>query len=122
MKKRYAIIIGLVCFGVLATQSVSAALPSLVPEVCTGTAEISECNLDAVELMFTNVAQIILGVTGSVALAVFIYGGILFMISSGNPTNVAKGTKVLKTAVIGLALVILAGTALKILLKVLSGA
>lgn len=106
----------------VAAQSATAAFPSLVPEGCQGDANIADCNLSTVELMFTNVAKIILGVTGSLALAVFVYGGILFMISSGNPSNVAKATKVLRTAVIGLALIILSGTAIKILLKVLSGA
>lgn len=105
----------------MAAQSAAAAFPSLVPEGCQGEANIADCNLSTVELMFTNVAKIILGVTGSLALAVFVYGGILFMVSSGNPANVAKATKVLRTAVIGLALIILSGTAIKILLKVLGG-
>jgi len=122
MKRNYLIIFGLICLGVMAAQSVAAAFPSLVPPGCQGEANIADCNLSTVELMFTNAAKIILGITGSLALAVFVYGGILYMVSGGNPTNVAKATKVLKTATIGLALVILSGSAIKILLKVLSGA
>ena len=121
MIKRYLIIFSLICFGVMVAQSAAAAFPSLVPVGCQGDANIADCNLSTVEMMFTDVAKIILGLTGSISLAVFVYGGILFMVSSGNPANVAKATKVLRTATIGLALVILAGSAIKILLKVLGG-
>lgn len=123
MRKKFILTMAAVGVWItMAAGSAQAKFPSLVPDECTGDAPITSCDLTAVEKTLTNVAQIILGVAGSVALAVFVYGGILYMISAGNPTNVAKATKALRTAGIGLALIILSGSAIKVLLKVLSGA
>jgi len=52
-----------------------------------------------------NVAQWILGISGSLALLFFIYGGFTFLISGGNSTQVDKGKKILSGAIIGLVLV-----------------
>lgn len=52
------------------------------------------------------IIQAILGVTGSVALLAFIYGGFLWLISAGNPDQVKKGKEVMKWAVLGLAVII----------------
>lgn len=100
------------------------AFPSLVPEVCQGAAPVGEggCNLTAVEQTLANVAQIILGVTGSLTLLMFVIGGVMYMLSGGNSGKVEKANKIIKTTVLGLAIILLAGVAIKVLLKVLTGA
>lgn len=54
---------------------------------------------------FANIATWILGITGSLALAFFIYGGIMFMVSGGNSDRVNQAKQILIGAVIGLIIV-----------------
>ena len=68
-----------------------------------------------------NVSQIILGVAGSIALLVFVIAGILFMISQGNSDKIGKATSMMKAAVIGIAIILLAGLAIQILITKLTG-
>lgn len=51
------------------------------------------------------VSQIILGLTGSLALLAFIYGGVMFLISAGNKERVEQAKKIIIGAVIGLIIV-----------------
>ena len=46
-----------------------------------------------------------LGLTGAVALVMFIYGGFLMMFSGGNPSAVKKGKDTLVMAVLGLVVI-----------------
>lgn len=52
-----------------------------------------------------NISKWLLGITGSLALLAFIYGGVVFLISAGNTEMVAKGKKIIIGAVIGLLIV-----------------
>ncbi|MDD4290237.1 MAG: pilin [Patescibacteria group bacterium] len=56
------------------------------------------------DLMGTIIATL-LGVVGSLSLVMFIYGGILWIISGGNEDNVKKGKETLKWAVFGIVIV-----------------
>ncbi len=47
----------------------------------------------------------LLGITGSLALLFFIYGGVLFLISGGNKERIEKAKKTLVNSVIGIVLV-----------------
>lgn len=104
------------------------AFPSLVPEACLGDAPVNTseggeaCDLTAVELLIGNIAQIILGLSGSLALLAFVVGGILFLVSGGEKKRIEQGQNMLKYAAIGLAMILLSGVAIKVLLKVLTGA
>ena len=51
------------------------------------------------------VTEIILGIVGSLALLMFIYGGLMFIISSGNSEKVTKAKEIIIGAVIGLVIV-----------------
>lgn len=44
----------------------------------------------------------VLGLVGSLALAMFIYGGFTWMLAAGNPSSVEKGKQILIWATIGL--------------------
>lgn len=52
-----------------------------------------------------NIILTLLGVVGSLSLVMFIYGGILWIISGGNEDNVKKGKETLKWAVFGIVVV-----------------
>lgn len=52
----------------------------------------------------------VLGIIGSIALAVFIYGGFTWMTSAGSPERVRKGKDMVIWAVLGLAIIFLSYT------------
>ncbi len=52
-----------------------------------------------------NIANYLFGIIGALALLMFIYGGVLFIISEGNPERVKKGADAMLAAVIGLIVV-----------------
>ncbi len=58
---------------------------------------------------FGNISQIILGVTGSLALLMFVYGGFLLVTSGGSQESVSKGKKAITNAVIGILIIMTAG-------------
>lgn len=46
--------------------------------------------------------QVLIAFSGTVALAMFVYGGILFLVAGGNETQLAKAKKVLVYAILGI--------------------
>ncbi|MBT4722863.1 hypothetical protein HN958_03755 [Candidatus Falkowbacteria bacterium] len=114
----------------------NAALPTLIPKECRGKQNLVKCescpalqenrdkcccDLGSVELAAITVAQIVIGITGSILLLMFVLGGILFTLSGGQQDKIKKATDIIKNSVIGLAIILLAGVAIRILLQVLSG-
>jgi len=59
------------------------------------------------------VIRAVLGVTGTIALVMVIYGGIMWMTSAGNEQRIKTGKDTLVWALIGLAVVFLSYTILK---------
>ncbi len=59
---------------------------------------------DLIKIIF-KIARMILGITGSLALLMFVVGGIMLMISGGNSENVDKGKKIITGAVWGIVIV-----------------
>lgn|GEM_PF-2301034 len=117
----------LICFFVASgifvlANNVLAEWPSLVPTECQGAAMVSECNLDSVKQLIINIVQILLGVSGILALAVFILAGLKLIISQGSPEKRKEAVKMINFAVIGLILVIFSGAIVKIVLNIITGA
>lgn len=56
--------------------------------------------------VFGRLIQAILGITGSIALLMFVYGGFLWLISAGEADKVKKGKEVMKWSVLGLVVII----------------
>ena len=104
--------------------SVGAQYFTLVPEECQGTQMPGEaqCNLTSVETMAGNLASIILGLTGSLALLMFIIGGIQLILAGGQAKQYEKAKNTLTYAVLGLALILFSGALIKFLIKSLTGA
>lgn len=69
-------------------------------KICCGNYELN----DFVGIA-TRIAEIILGIVGSLALLAFVAGGLMWMLSAGNPEWVTRGKQTLIGAVIGLAIV-----------------
>ncbi len=58
--------------------------------------------VDSPEAVIANVINTIFGIVGSLALLMFIYGGLVWMTSSGNKEMIDKGKNIIKWAAIGL--------------------
>lgn len=56
-------------------------------------------------LLIGRLIQAILSIVGSIALLMFIYGGVLWITSMGEPARIEKGKKILVWAVLGLAMI-----------------
>ncbi len=68
-------------------------------------------------LVALTVAKMILAVSGAMAVLAFVWGGFMFVFSAGNKERVEKGKTSLIGGVIGLAIVLLAYTAVDFFLK-----
>jgi len=79
---------------------------SLVPECARG-GELAQlpCLLET----FGNIAQVILGLTGGLALLMFVYGGFMMLSSGGSEDKIKKGKDAIMAAVIGIAIILLTG-------------
>ena len=82
----------------------------------TGSYELS----DFTQLMI-NVANWILGISGSLALLAFVVGGLMFLISAGSREKVDQAKKILSGAVIGLAIVFFSYVAINFILSTVFG-
>ena len=68
------------------------------------------------QILIGKVINSIMGLVGSIALLMFIYGGITWMTSAGNSDAVKKGREIVVWAVIGLAVIFLSYGLVKFLL------
>lgn len=55
--------------------------------------------------VIANIIKVSLGVVGGLALVIFIYGGLLMLLSAGNPERVKHGRDALMWATIGLIII-----------------
>ncbi len=73
----------------------------------TGTQNVNEFknplgNIDSPQLLIGNIINKVLGVVGSIALAMFVYGGFTWMLAGGNSEKVQKAKGILAWAALGL--------------------
>jgi len=64
-----------------------------------------DCTLNDFTKLAVNFSQWLLGVTGSLALLMFIYGGVMFLISAGSSDKVTRAKEIIFGAVMGLVVV-----------------
>ncbi len=85
----------------------------IVPECATVKGEFGKAppvpSLVCALQTFGNIAMLILGITGSIALLMFVYGGFLMITSAGKAEQVSKGKTVLTNAVIGIIIIMTSG-------------
>lgn len=65
-----------------------------------------DCQINGFVRLAVEGSRLILGLIGTIALAFFVYGGMLLIVSGGNTTLVDKGKKTLTGAVIGVIIVV----------------
>ena len=103
--------IATIAFAVIAIGT--AALPSVsfaADTSTTGVTLVNPLGSSDVRVIIGQVIKAFLGLSGSIALVMIIYGGFLWLTSNGNPEKIDKGRKVLVWAVIGLAVIFSAFT------------
>ena len=74
-----------------------------------------------VNLLIANIIKVVLGVVGSVALLMFVYGGFIWMIASGNNERVEKGKNILIWATIGLIVIFASYAMVEFIIKAIVG-
>lgn len=77
-------------------------------------------DIDTPQSLIGRVINSVLGIVGSIALLMFVYGGLTWMISSGNQEKVKKGKDILVWSAIGLAVIFMAYTLTRLLLSSLA--
>ena len=88
----------------LALPIVARAQDSLV-DTSAGKYDSGDYTLDDMVLIAIRASRWILGIVGSLALLMFIYGGVMFLISSGSSEKITQAKNILVAAVIGLLIV-----------------
>ncbi|MBI1912128.1 MAG: hypothetical protein HYS21_09010 [Deltaproteobacteria bacterium] len=78
-------------------------------------------NTDSPQKLIGQIIKGFLGIVGSVALAMFIYGGFTWMLSAGNSTQVEKGKNILIWATIGLVFIFSAYAVLQFIFQDILG-
>ena len=69
--------------------------------------------LTDVQAMVVEFSNIILQIVGVLTFAMFIYGGVLFLTSAGNPNTVKNAKKIIVAAIVGLIIVFVSYTAVQ---------
>ncbi|PJA46236.1 hypothetical protein CO173_03385 [Candidatus Uhrbacteria bacterium CG_4_9_14_3_um_filter_41_35] len=78
------------------------------------------CQLNDILQVVVNISVFILGISGTLVLVMFIYGGFLWLASHGNEDMVSEGKKTMTGAVVGLIIVFGAYTAITFFISVLT--
>lgn len=81
-----------------------------------------DCDLNDFGRTLYSISKLILGITGSLALLMFVYGGFIWLISGGNKEAVQKGKNILIAATIGIIIVFVAYSAVEFTIKGLTDA
>jgi len=80
-----------------------------------------DCTLNDLLYIGASVAELILKYLGVIALFLFVLGGIIWITSGGSKEKVKKGTAILKGAIVGMIIVIVAYSAIRIIMKDMLG-
>ncbi len=111
-KKTTSILLGLTLATTLLITSSPVLAQGIVP-IATGEPSCSQGDATACGdyqvsdfvVLAIKVANLILGLVGSLTLIMFIYGGVTFLISAGSSDKVAQAKKIIIASVIGLLIV-----------------
>ncbi len=99
-----------------------APTPSEAAASALATAELDNpLKTDDIRVIIGRIIKAILGVSGGLALLMFIWGGLIWMTSQGEKAKIEKGQKTLAWAVIGLAILFVAYAAVNWVIIALEG-
>lgn len=107
MKFRYSLILaGAVLYMFM--FFVAPAQAAIVPDECLGDAstDVNRCGLTELLQVGVNITDLILAVTGSAAMLMFVYGGVLWIISQGSSEKIEQGKNAIVASVVGIAIIL----------------
>lgn len=78
---------------------------SIMDETSPGCLSEGSCQVNDFTALAVAATKFFLGLSGSFALLFFVYGGVMFLISGGNPERVSKGKQILIGSVLGIIIV-----------------
>ncbi|MDD2807269.1 MAG: pilin [Patescibacteria group bacterium] len=95
----------------------------LVPTKCTGEQgkDVNDCGLDQLLQVIINIATLIVAVTGTAALVMILYGGVLWIISAGSQEKIQQGKAAITAAAIGLTIVLTSWLVVNFIILALTG-
>ena len=86
-----------------------------------GGTEASPKGTTDISTIIGKVIKAVLGIVGSIALLMFIYGGFLWLTSGGGKERIKKGKDILIWAIIGLVIIFLSYTLVEFVITALTG-
>ena len=81
---------------------------------------INPLGTTSIEGFIGRLIKAILGLSGSVALLMFVWGGFQYLWSGGDPKKVEKGKETLKNAVLGIVIIFFSYTLVNTIIKILA--
>lgn len=117
----------IVLFLVLSPLAAQAQLKLLPPCATTSNIDGSKgptagnCTITDILVVFANVAELLLGIVGAVALGYFVYGGFRFILSRGDKGEVGAAVGILRSATIGIFIIFLSGVLVRFTTQALTG-
>jgi len=102
--KRF-IVFSLLLFVFVFSVSVVWAASGVGGTGATAVTLTNPLSVDTPQALIGKVINSILGVVGSLALLIFVYGGLIWMTSSGSPEKVKQGRDTLLWAAVGLVVI-----------------
>ena len=101
-------------------QSVEAAtFRGLVPTECA-TGSLTTCNFTVFEETVINVVAFFLGISGSLALVMLVFGGLMYIVGGAKPDYLKKAKDTMVYAIIGLLIVLGGGIILKVVISAIA--
>ena len=85
------------------------------------TGDCSTCDLNDGFQTIINFTQILLALTGTAALLMFMYGGVLWIIAAGNQEQIQKGKAAIQAAAIGIIIILSAWLIVNFTINALTG-
>ncbi len=86
-----------------------------------GGTESSKAGITSIPVLLGKIINSVLGIIGSLALVMFIYGGASWMLSGGNQEQVTKGKNIIIWAAIGIVIIFTAYALVKFVLTTVTG-
>jgi hypothetical protein len=107
-----------------AAQSYNPVTSGIVPECARRSGTFGDApavpQLSCAMELFGNIALLVLGITGSLALLMFVYGGFTMVIAGGDSGRYQKGKTILKNAIVGIVIIMTSGLMLRYAVGILA--
>ena len=111
LKQRLIPIMGMAALmaGMLFAAVPAQAVELVIVPDCARARTAEPPSLNCALQTFANIGQLILGITGSFALLMFVYGGFTLLTSGGSSDKVSQGKTIITNSIIGIVIILTSG-------------